>query len=192
MTPLTKAQRTLAEAYLSHAEGIAHRYRRRAFGHLDAEELRSAAFLGLVLAAQRYTVGHDTPFLHFATCRIHGSIKDAIREHMLANGYRRARTALDQRMTAVAMRTEWPEYRTADGDAVPWDPPTPTPDYVTPLALDEALASVPSIYQRAVLAGVWDGYTHKEIAGRYKVSPGAIAQAQRNGIAAARRTLGYA
>jgi RNA polymerase sigma factor (sigma-70 family) len=51
-------------------------------------DIRSAAFYGLVLAAGRWKDGAGASFSTFATYRIRGAIRDALRE-LLPRGYRR-------------------------------------------------------------------------------------------------------
>lgn len=47
----------------------------------EFDELKSAAYLGLVEAAERFEEGHGSGFKHFAFIRIRGSVIDSIRRN---------------------------------------------------------------------------------------------------------------
>jgi RNA polymerase sigma factor for flagellar operon FliA len=54
--------------------------KKRSLSHIYYEDLQSAAFLGLVEAANKFDNSKNNCFEAFAICRIQGAIKDYLRE----------------------------------------------------------------------------------------------------------------
>jgi RNA polymerase sigma factor (sigma-70 family) len=61
------------------AQKIARRYKRK-LSHISLEEIESAAYLGLVQAAESFDFSKSTEFIKFAIFRIFGAIRDYLRE----------------------------------------------------------------------------------------------------------------
>ena len=61
------------------AQKIARRYKRR-LSHISLEEIESAAYLGLVQAAESFDRSKSNEFIKFASFRIFGAIRDYLRE----------------------------------------------------------------------------------------------------------------
>lgn len=75
---LTKEKRNqLILNHLSDADHIALSQFKKTPKCVQLDELKSAAYMGLVRAAQKYQ--DDKPFLPYASCRIYGEIKDYLR-----------------------------------------------------------------------------------------------------------------
>lgn len=100
--PLTAEQSDLAAAYAGFARHVARKLAPRATGGVEtpsggwgvtalADELESAAGLGLVDAARSYDPSRGVKFATFARMRIHGAIRDACR----SEGKRRPRAGFD-------------------------------------------------------------------------------------------------
>jgi RNA polymerase sigma factor (sigma-70 family) len=70
----------LAEQYISLANKLAYQRKKTLPKFIDIEELKSAAYLGLVEAASRYKPEIGVTFSTFAYPRIFGAIHDYIRE----------------------------------------------------------------------------------------------------------------
>ena len=77
---LEKERQVLAQRYMPYAAEVARKYsrRRRQFG-IEWDELRGAAMLGLVDAAQRYEPDQGVAFEAFSRTRIRGAIIDHLR-----------------------------------------------------------------------------------------------------------------
>lgn len=97
---------TLVEDHVVLARKIAFDYLSKAPRHTDADEIVSAAFLGLVEAASRFDPDAGVPFGRWASARITGSIVDAARAADPLS--RRARTnvrdlqRLEEQMTSAS------------------------------------------------------------------------------------------
>lgn len=69
----------LIEQYMPLANKLAFLQKRRIPNHIDVEELKSAAYLGLVEAASRFDTSRGISFTTYAYPRIFGAIKDYLR-----------------------------------------------------------------------------------------------------------------
>ena len=79
-TPRTQAERhELVIAWMPLARTIAAEYLARAPRHVDRDDILSAAFLGLVEAANRHEESTGVPFSSWAGTRIRGAVLDAAR-----------------------------------------------------------------------------------------------------------------
>ena len=72
-SPLTEDQRRLVERYLPLAKSMA---RKMDQPNLELDELISAAYLGLVEAAESFDPGYNVNFATFARHRIHGALSN--------------------------------------------------------------------------------------------------------------------
>jgi len=70
----------LVERYVPLAKKLAYQKKRVLPNFIDVEDLESAAFLGLVEAANRFKTDHGVAFTTFAYPRIFGAIHDWLRE----------------------------------------------------------------------------------------------------------------
>ena len=91
MTKITLNRTTLILNNLSLADKIA-KSKKRKLSHISLEELQSAAYFGLVLAANHYQEEKNDCFPAFAVWRIIGAVKDYLRE--LSWGSRRNRVKM--------------------------------------------------------------------------------------------------
>ncbi len=76
---MTPDQDRLVHDHMWLAERIADSTMRRLPRHADPDDIRSAALLGLVEAATRYTTDHGATFATYARPRINGAITDHLR-----------------------------------------------------------------------------------------------------------------
>ena len=70
----------LVEQYVPLANKLAYQKKRVLPLHVDVEDLKSAAYLGLVEAASRFDESHGVAFSTYAYPRIFGAIHDFLRE----------------------------------------------------------------------------------------------------------------
>lgn len=71
---------TLVLTHMNIAETLAAKKKRRVPPSVTYDDLKSAAYLGLVDAAAKYDAAYGTPFDLYARVRIAGAIKDYLRE----------------------------------------------------------------------------------------------------------------
>lgn len=71
---------TLVEQYLPLANKIAYKRKKLLPRFIDIEDLQSAAYMGLVQAANRYRPEFNVDFMTYAYPRIDGAVKDWLRE----------------------------------------------------------------------------------------------------------------
>jgi len=76
---VSNTMHTLIEKYMPLANKLAFLQKRTLPNYIDVEELKSAAYLGLVEAASRYDELKGVSFTTFAWPRIFGAIKDYLR-----------------------------------------------------------------------------------------------------------------
>lgn len=67
-------------SYLPLANKLAWNQKRRVPYTISYDELQSAAYMGLVLAAEKFNPTKNISFVHFASFRINGEIKDYLRQ----------------------------------------------------------------------------------------------------------------
>jgi len=77
---MTTYQQQLVEQYVPLANKLAFQKKRTLPRHIDVEDLRSAAYFGLVEAASRYNPERGVAFSTFAYPRISGAIHDFLRQ----------------------------------------------------------------------------------------------------------------
>lgn len=77
--PINQARDQLIISHLPFAKKIARRMLYQLPGHVDRNDLMSAAIIGLILAAQRFDPTRDIKFTTFAEQRIRGTIIDELR-----------------------------------------------------------------------------------------------------------------
>jgi RNA polymerase sigma factor for flagellar operon FliA len=95
-------KKRLVSLYAPLVERLVHRALIKARYYCDAGELRSAAYLGLIDAAQRYDASRHVPFDAFAQHRINGAILDEMRSRdTLARPTRRRARALELTRTRL-------------------------------------------------------------------------------------------
>lgn len=83
-------------AYMNLAERITTVFRTRVEA-ADIDDLRSAGYMGLITAVERYDLGRGVPFMGFAGRRIHGAMFDACRrEDILSRPTRHRIKAWDE------------------------------------------------------------------------------------------------
>lgn len=70
----------LVETHIELANKLANKKKRSLPRRIDIEELKSAAYLGLVEAALRFNAGRGVSFVTFAYRRIWGAMNDYLRE----------------------------------------------------------------------------------------------------------------
>ncbi|MHA2380687.1 MAG: sigma-70 family RNA polymerase sigma factor, partial [Candidatus Thorarchaeota archaeon] len=73
-------QQQLVEQYVPMANKLAHKKKRTLPRFVDVEELKSAAYMGLVEAASRYKPEMGVAFSTFAYPRVSGAIYDYLRQ----------------------------------------------------------------------------------------------------------------
>jgi RNA polymerase sigma factor (sigma-70 family) len=76
---VSNTMHTLVEKYMPLANKLAFLQKKTLPNYIDVEELKSAAYLGLVEAASRYKESKGVSFTTFAYPRIFGAIKDYLR-----------------------------------------------------------------------------------------------------------------
>lgn len=80
MTNLTTVDRnTLVLAHIPLAEKIA-KWKKKKLSHVSLDELKSAAYMGLVEAASRYVPEKNDRFEAYASLRVLGAVRDYLRE----------------------------------------------------------------------------------------------------------------
>ena len=89
-----KEQNLLVENYIPFANKLAHLKAKQLPRRADIEELKSAAFLGLVQASRRYDPSKLNGFAAFAKWRIWGEINDCVRN--LAWGKKTRKISIQQ------------------------------------------------------------------------------------------------
>lgn len=77
--PINQARDQLIIAHLPFAKKIARRMLYQLPGHVDRNDLMSAAIIGLIMAAERFEPSRDIKFTTFAEQRIRGTIIDELR-----------------------------------------------------------------------------------------------------------------
>lgn len=165
VTPLTPDQQKLVEDHVELARVIT---RRLWTYHCECalEDLFSAAYFGLVQAAQRYDDTKGAKFSTYMTLPVAGAVMDDVRRERAANGWSkyRANHQLDQR----THRIPWPEYE-YEGKVVQWEPATPTPDYLVPTHEDRVaivLSVLPDPRKQRAFQLLLDGLTYKQVGAR--------------------------
>jgi RNA polymerase sigma factor (sigma-70 family) len=76
---MTNELNDLITTHLPLANKLAWTQKRRVPYTVSFDELQSAAYMGLVLAAKKFNPSRNIPFIHFASFRINGEIKDYLR-----------------------------------------------------------------------------------------------------------------
>ncbi len=159
IVPLTDAQRRLiTPPVLKVAEILARRAARSVPWQRD--EILSAAYLGVVLAAQQFDPGAGLTFRNYAALRAAGAIRDALRECGLKGFRSHPRGAVP----ASVPRTGTGPRRVpiADGDGSVPDPSLPVGWELDAVdAVAGLLAGLPDQARRWVLAA----YTEAAVAG---------------------------
>jgi RNA polymerase sigma factor (sigma-70 family) len=78
---------TLVEKYIPFANKLAYQKKRTLPSFIDIEELKSAAYLGLVEAASRYEENRGVSFMSYAYPRITGAIQDSLRNQSIVKNH---------------------------------------------------------------------------------------------------------
>jgi RNA polymerase sigma factor for flagellar operon FliA len=92
---LTRAQRRRVESHLYLIDIIVRKMQRRLPAHVDLDDVRQNAFLGLVAASKRFEPGRGYLFRTFAGWRIQGAVVDALRRSSWPRAVRRVRREMD-------------------------------------------------------------------------------------------------
>ncbi len=101
----------LIASHVSLAHDLAGRFA-RVFGDLvPDDELRAAARVGLVAAADRFDPDRGEPFVAFAAMRIRGAIVDELRRH---GAYSRGRRGLRRRISSARAQLRRPGHEPND------------------------------------------------------------------------------
>jgi RNA polymerase sigma factor (sigma-70 family) len=77
---MSTLRNTLVEQYMSFAKKLAYQRKRTLPAFVDVDELISAAYMGLIEAADRYDESFNVRFTTYAYPRIFGAIQDHLRE----------------------------------------------------------------------------------------------------------------
>lgn len=144
----------------------------RADWRVSPDDVRQMALLGLCEAALRYRPGAGVPFLPYAARRIGGAVTDGLRScvHDLRNK--------DAEPTFVSI-----VYDEATDDG--YDPPALSPSPEDVATARHALAALSGRCRQVVIACDIMGYSHRDLADVWGITPSRVSQIRTAGIAQA-------
>lgn len=114
--PLTGPQLALVLSHLEYAEGGAKKHFKMSGGKTDYDELRSAAYLGLVEAAVRYSADRNVKFTTYSFHWIEKELRDVWRARAKADGFGWATKNGKQVFIRKALIIQWPTN--SEGESV--------------------------------------------------------------------------
>jgi RNA polymerase sigma factor (sigma-70 family) len=163
---MTTTANTLVEQHIPWANKLAHRKKKTLPKFIDLEEIKSAAYMGLVEAASRYNPELNVEFTTFSYQRIWGAIHDYLREQgwMKRGEY--------QQMLSLDLDTAHNDGETCTlGDLVEAKPESDTEESfeVITLKMDNQAKSVLKHY-------FVDEYSMKEVGQKFGVSESRVSQ----------------
>ena len=177
------ARARLIEQYVPLAQAIARGMRVASGALMDADDVRSAASLGLIDAVDRFDPSRGVPFEAYAAQRIRGSVIDEVRR---IGDRRRAEDA------AAAMRTVPLETVAKAGwdvrdEGEPLDAPFEREDLRA--RIESALASLPTRQREVLVRYYAEALTLREAGRRMGVSEARACQLHGKAIQNLRRAL---
>lgn len=186
--PLEAWQRDLIERHLDIARSVARTVARRSRRRLDPDDCLSAAYLGLVEAAQRYDPGRAIPFAPYAALRVRWRVRDLWVDRAHANGYVRDRTRRGYAFKCLLPLVAYPLTVEGDPDVV-----DPHGDIHGPLErrqlIERAIAAQPRERERMVLQRVATGSLLAEIGQTFGLGESSMSKAFKRAVRAAQRVV---
>lgn len=175
---------------MTFAEKGASRYCRIGRGLFTLDELRSAAYEGLIIAARKFDPTRGLKFSTYAFRWIDQKLKRVYQTHKRAHGWTWQPNAEEKRAGQAGMQklvevTQWPVNE--DGDEI--DLAAQAKDIEAEIVLQQqremVLDSVTDARARAMLSALLDGESHDAIAADHGLTRGRVQQILSETITAA-------